>query len=132
MVIRGVGGNALLSVSPDGTILATTDGRSVDLWTLSDGRRLQSIQGLGRTIVGVSWLPKTNLLAVASDTGTTRIWGTLAQGEALGLKPLDITVAMPDADAKEPATPEQLLQVINCARSQRCRRAYPTCKTRLT
>ncbi|HEY4309680.1 MAG TPA: hypothetical protein VGN12_09545 [Pirellulales bacterium] len=113
MIIRGVGGNVSLSVSSDGKTLATTDGRSVDLWSLLDGRRLQSMQGFGGTIVGVSWLPTTNLLAVASDSGITRIWGTPAQGESLGLKPLDTTVAMPDANSKDPATPEQLLQVIN-------------------
>lgn len=113
MSIRGVAGNALLSASPDGKTLATTDGRSVDLWSLSDGRRQQSIQGFGGTIVGVSWLPKTNLLAVASDIGVTRIWGTPAQGEPLGLKPPIATVAMPDANSKAPATPEQLLQVID-------------------
>ena len=112
-VIRGVAGNVLLSVSRDGKTLATTDGRSVDLWSLSDGRRLQSIQGFGWTIVGVSWLPTTNLLAVASDIGVTRIWGTPAQGESLGLKPLHTPVAMPAAGAKEPATPEQLEQMID-------------------
>jgi hypothetical protein len=111
--IHGVAGNALLSVSHDGKTLATTDGRSVDLWNLSDGRRVQSIQGFGWTIVCVSWLPKTNLLAVASDIGVTRIWGTPAQGESLGLKPLHSLVEISDAAAKEPATPEQLEQVID-------------------
>ncbi len=103
----------LLSVSHDGKTLATTGGRSVDLWSLSDGRHLQSIQGFGWTVVGVSWLPTTNLLAVASDIGLTRIWGTPSQGESLGLKPLHTPVAMPAADAKAPATPEQLEQVID-------------------
>jgi hypothetical protein len=111
-VLRGVAGNVLLSISGDAETLATTNGRSVDLWSLSDGRRLQSIHGFGWTIVGVSWLPATNLLAVASDIGVTRIWGTPAQGEALGLKPLETPVAIPAA-AKAPATPEQLERMID-------------------
>jgi WD40 repeat protein len=112
-VIRGVAGNVLLAVAPDGKTLATSDGRSVDLWSLADGRRLQSIQGFGWTIVGVSWLPKTSLLAVASDGGVTRIWGTPTQGEPLGLKPVHTLVEMPEVAAKTPATPEQLEQMID-------------------
>lgn len=112
-VIRGVSGSALTSISPDGKTLATTDGRRVDLWSLADGRRLQAIPGFGATIVGVGWLPNTNLLAVASESGVTRIWGTLAQGESLGLKPLIAAAPAPDANAKEPASPEQLLQMID-------------------
>lgn len=110
-VLRGVAGNVLLDVSPDGKTLATTDGRGVDLWSLADGRRLQSIEGYGWTIVGVRWLPKTNLLAVASEIGVTRIWGTPAQGEPLGLKALHAPVALPDPAEKAPATPEQLEQM---------------------
>lgn len=112
-VIRGVAGNVLLSVSGDGKTLATTNGRSVELWDFTDGRHLQSIPGFGWTIVGISWLPTTNLLAIASDIGVTRIWGTPAQGTSLGLQPLEIPVAMPTADAQVPATPEQLQQMID-------------------
>lgn len=111
--IRGVGGDALLSLSHDGKLLATSDGRSVELWSLADGRRLQSIQGFGWTIVGLAWMPRTNLLAVASDVGVTRVWGTPAQGEPFGLKPLHSPVATPDPAAKEPASPEQVEQLID-------------------
>jgi WD40 repeat protein len=112
-MIRGVAGNVLLSVSHDGKTLATTDGRSVHLWNLADGRRVQSMPGFGWTVVGISWLPTTNLLAVASEIGVTRIWGTPGQGAALGLQPLPSRVAMPTAAAKVPATPEQLQQWID-------------------
>lgn len=113
LALRGVGGDAWLSITHDGKLLASSDGRSIDIWSLADGRRLQSIPGYGWTIVGLSWLPQTNLLAVASDTGVTRLWGTSAQRTSLGLTPLATTAAPPDPAAKSPATPEQLEQLID-------------------
>ena len=55
----------------------------------------------------------TSLTSIVIPNGVTRIWGTPAQGESLGLKPLHSPVAMPVPGTKEPATPEQLGQMID-------------------
>ncbi len=112
-ISHGVSGSELLAISLDGKFLATTDGRSVALWNLAERRLVQPIDGFGWTVVDVRWLQGTNLLAVASDEGVTRIWGTTAAGAAAGLKPLHRELAMPDAASKAPATPMQLEQVID-------------------
>ncbi len=112
-IAHGVSGSELIAFSPDGKFLATTNGGSVVLWNLAERRIVQVIDSFGWPIVGVSWLPETNLLAVASDIGVTRIWGTPAQGAAVGLKPLHAPVTMPDPAAKAPATQAQLEQVID-------------------
>lgn len=110
---HGVSGSERIAFSPDGKFLATTNGGSVQLWNLAERRITQVIDSFGWPIVGLSWLPKSNLLAVASDNGCTRIWGTPSQGATLGLKPLHAPVAMPDADSQAPATQAQLEQVID-------------------
>jgi len=110
---HGVSGGELLSFSPDGKFLATTNGRSLTLWNLAERRAVQMIDGFGWPIAGVSWLSGSNLLAVASEIGCTRIWGTPSQGSVVGLKPLHGPVAMPTADSKAPATISQLEQMID-------------------
>ena len=112
-IAQGVSGTELLAFSPDGKSLATTNGRSVQLWNLAERRVVQVINSFGWPIVGVRWLPETNLLVVASDSGCNRVWGTHSQGATLGLKPLHAPVAMPDAASKAPATQAQLEQVID-------------------
>jgi WD40 repeat protein len=113
LALRGVAGNELLAVSPDGKLLATSNGRSVSLWSLAERRCVQVIDGFGSTIAGVAWLPESNLLTSASDMGLTRVWGTAEQGAKLGLKPLHAPVAAHDAAAGVPATPPQMQQVID-------------------
>jgi hypothetical protein len=110
-IAHGVSGSELVAFSPDGQFFATSNGRSVQLWNLAERRAVQVIEGFGWPIVGVSWLPETNLLAVASDIGCTRLWGTPQQGAAVGLKPLHSP--LPKLDAKAPATQDQLAEVID-------------------
>lgn len=112
-VVQGVNGNSILSVASDNKTLATSDGHSIDVWSLADGRHMQSIHGFGSNVVDISWLPKTNLLVAASDTGITRIWGTNTQAEAVGLEPIPTSNIKSIAGTKEPASPEQLEQMIN-------------------
>ena len=113
VIDHGVSGSERIAFSPDGKILAATNGQSVVLWNLAERRAMQIIDGFGWAIVGLSWLPETNLLAIASDIGVTRVWGTPEQGAAVGLKPLHASVAMPASGAKSPATIPQMEQVID-------------------
>jgi WD40 repeat protein len=116
---KQLSGSELIAFSPDGKTLATSDGRGIQLWNLAEQRVVQVIDGAGTVIVGLAWLPETNLLAVASETGVTRIWGTPAAGAAAGLKPLHAPLALPAADSREPALPSQMAQVIDL-------RTFPT------
>lgn len=119
VLTKQVSGSELIAFSPDGTTLATSDGRGVQLWNLAERRVAQVIDGSGSVIVGLAWLPGTNLLAVASETGMTRIWGTIAAGAAADLKPLHAPLALPAADSHEPALPTQMAQMIDL-------RTFPT------
>jgi hypothetical protein len=111
--IHGPAGNEWLAVSPDGAVVAATNGRQILLWSLGDGRLVQAIDGYGSAIVGLAWLPTTNLLAVASESGVTRLWGTADQGAAVGLKPLQAPIPPPPPGSHDPATPELLAQVLD-------------------
>jgi WD40 repeat protein len=112
-IAHGVSGSEFVAFSPDGKFLATTNGRSVTLWNLAERRAVQVMDSFGWPIAGVCWLPQTNLLAVASDIGCTRIWGTPSAGAAVDLKPLHGPLAMPDAASKKPASPSQLESLID-------------------
>ncbi len=112
-ITQGVSGSERIAYSPDGKFLATTNGGSVQIWNLAERRVTQVIDSFGWATVGVCWLPSTNLLVVASESGCTRIWGTPSQGAAVALKPLHQPVTLPDKAAKAPATQAQLEQVID-------------------
>jgi WD40 repeat protein len=116
---KQLSGSELIAFSPDGKTLATSDGRGIQLWNLTERRVAQVIDGAGSVVVGLAWLPETNLLAVASETGVTRIWGTPAAAAAADLKPLHAPLALPAADSREPALPSQMAQVIDL-------RTFPT------
>jgi WD40 repeat protein len=116
---KHVSGSELIAFSPDGKTLATSNGGGVQLWNIAERRLAQVIDGTGSAIVGLAWLPETNLLAVASETGVTRLWGTPAAGAAADLKPLHAPLALPAADSREPALPSQMAQVIDL-------RTFPT------
>lgn len=103
----------LIAFAADGKFLATANGSSIRIWDIASGQLAQIIDAFGWPITGLSWLPETNLLVVASANGRTRIWGSIANGESLGLQAMHAAVAMPDGSSKEPANPAQLLQTMD-------------------
>jgi WD40 repeat protein len=123
---RDVSGSELIAFSPDGKLLATTNGRSIQLWNLAERGIVQFIDSFGWPIVDVSWLPKSDLLVVASDIGCTRIWGTANHGKAIGLAPLHAPVPMPRTGSDAPATPAQREQAIDLRTLPRLPDAEPT------
>lgn len=105
--------NELVDFSPDGKSLVTANGSSIRLWDIETQRLVQVVDVVGWPIVGLSWLPDTNVILVTTANGWTRIWGTVKSGEPLGLRPMHAATALPDHSAKEPATTEQWLQAID-------------------
>ncbi len=105
--------NELVDFSPNGKSLITANGSNIRLWDIATQRVVQVIDVVGWPIVGLRWLPETNVILVSTANGWTRIWGTVKSGEPLGLRPIDPAIALPDSAAKEPASAEQWLQAID-------------------
>ncbi len=105
--------NELVDFSPDGKSLVTANGSNIRLWDIETQGLVQVVDVVGWPIVGLSWLPDTNVILVTTANGWTRIWGTVKSGEPLGLRPMHAATALPDRSAKEPATTEQWLQAID-------------------
>ncbi len=105
--------NELVEFAPDGKSLITANGSTIRLWDIATQRLVQVIDVIGWPIVGLSWLPETNVVLVSTANGWTRIWGTAKSGEPLGLRPMHAATVLPDRSAREPATTEQWLQAID-------------------
>jgi hypothetical protein len=108
-IAHEVSGRERVTFSPDGKYLAANDGNSIQIWNMAEGRMAQVIDSFGWAIADMCWLPETNLLAVASDIGITRLWGTAEQGAAVGLKPLHPRAT----ELSMPANPDQMHQLID-------------------
>ena len=102
-----------IAFSSNGELLATANGSSVRIWNITGSELGQIIDASGWRITGLSWLPDTNLLVVASENGRTRIWGTTKDGAAMEMQPMHSVVAMPDRKSQEPASPVQMLQMMD-------------------
>lgn len=103
----------LATFSASGEWLATANGATIRIWDITTNRLQQVIDVCGWSIRGLSWLPETNALVVASENGRTRIWGTSNVGNNLQFSPLHASVTLPDETRHEPATPAQLLQTMD-------------------
>ncbi len=103
----------LATFSASGELLATANGATIRIWDITTNRLQQVIDVCGWPIRAISWLPETNALVVASENGRTRIWGTSNVGNNLQLSPLHASVTLPDETRHEPATPAQLLQMMD-------------------
>jgi WD40 repeat protein len=108
-IAHEVSGREQVAFSPDGEYLAVNDGNSIQIWNLAEGRIVQVIDSFGWALADMCWLPATNLLAAASDIGITRIWGTPAEGAAVGLKPVHGT----PSEFSLPATPAEMHGLID-------------------
>lgn len=103
----------LADFSDDGRTVATANSTSVRIWDVATGKMVQEMTASGRPISGLGWLPETQILLVASETGTVRLWGTAAHGAALQLQPMHQLAELPAAKPGVPATTSQLLRAID-------------------
>ncbi len=94
----------LATFSPDGKYLATASKFLIQVLDIASGQAVQVIDTFGWQTVSVNWLPKTNLLMIASENGRVRFWGNASAAAKLNWKPLH--------DPIEQANP-QLLEIVD-------------------
>lgn len=61
--------------SPDSTVLAVTDQKTIQLWDVTTGQLLTVLEGHNDSIYDLDFSANGTLLASASADGTTRLWG---------------------------------------------------------
>jgi WD40 repeat protein len=103
----------LVVPSPDGQWIATANGSAIRIWDRQRNAKMQIMDAIGDSIVAMEWLASPNLLAVASDDGLLRIWGTTKNGEADGLRPVHKPMVKIAENTKVPASPRQLLDAVD-------------------
>lgn len=107
------GRNDLAAFSPDGKYLVTANKLEINVWETASGRLVQVIDAFGWETSGLSWLPKSSLLMIASQNGRVRLWGNANTASALSWKPLHGSLELPNKDSGESVSPAQLMQVID-------------------
>ncbi|MEH2253156.1 nSTAND1 domain-containing NTPase [Nostoc sp.] len=82
-----------LALSPDGKILASASvDRTVKLWSLKNGRLLQTLKGHESAVTDVSFSPNSKMIVSASNDRSIRIWKLdnqmpTIQGSSLSFSP---------------------------------------------
>jgi WD40 repeat protein len=66
-----------VAFSPDGSMLATgAEGGGLQVWRVSDGRLLSTLEGHPRDVNSVAFSPDGSMLASGSDDAKVRVWQT--------------------------------------------------------
>ncbi len=111
--LGAAGANSLVEFSPDGKFMAIFTGSRLSIVDIARNDVVQVIDSMGWATVGIGWLPESNVLVIAKEDGTIRLWGNAKCAESLALKPMHKAVPTPDGLSKTPAMPTQLLQAID-------------------
>jgi WD40 repeat protein len=72
--------------SPDGTRLASNDGRTVKLWDVASGKELHILQGHKDQVVSVAFSPDGTRLASAGNDRTMKVWEVASAKELRTLR----------------------------------------------
>lgn len=110
--LRGAGAQ-LIAFSSDGARIATSSRSEIRIWDAISGSTMQVIDVNGADATALAWLPGTNALAVASDSGRVRIWGVPSAAEMLGIEAIKLPDASPAIAERRSLSSAQLKQVID-------------------
>lgn len=116
-----------IEFSPDGKWIAALTGRStISIWN-AKWELVQVLDAEGGRTVALKWLPGNNALAVASEHGRVRIWGTAEAATALGIQPLaEPEMRATAADAKRSYSSALFQKVIEVRSFPRLPDAVPS------
>lgn len=112
-LVGGFSNNDLAAFSADGNRLVTASKFLIQIWDVTHVRLLQVIDTFGWDTVDLQWLPKSDMLLIASENGRVRIWGSMTAAAAHGLKPLHAPMELPSPESGVPANPAQLMQALD-------------------
>jgi WD40 repeat protein len=102
----------ILQLTNDGEFLWTANGSYIRGWDLSLSQPVQYIDVKKPEVVGLDWLDDRKLLRVITEDGAIRYWGTTANGQAVGLKPLHAPITIPEGQ-NLPATAFELFAMMD-------------------
>lgn len=75
-----------LTFSPDGTILATANGRIIKFWNVADGKEIRMFQGHLSGVGCIVFNPDSTMLASGSSDNTIKIWSVVNGSELATLR----------------------------------------------
>ena len=105
--------NPLIRFTSDEKLVAVVTGEKIRILDATTGQILQVIDAAGSTVTDASWIPRTHLLLVGTDTGRIRIWGRPDEGKVFGLTPLQTPIAVTRHDSGEPAVVAENLALVD-------------------
>ncbi len=100
--------HAHLSFHASGSIFAVSAGKGFQVYDRQFKHPLQIEEGYGSMIVGLCWLPQSNLLTTVNESGRLRVWGYVGDGTKLGLTPLH-----GETQSTIPSSSVQVLEVVD-------------------
>ncbi len=103
----------LLAVSSEGNKLATANGTAIQIWERSSGRLLQVMDVVGASVQGLAWLPKSDVLVVASDVGPLRFLSTSKVDPKYGLQQVHLPDSLQVDSPNTPATPAKIQSMLD-------------------
>jgi WD40 repeat protein len=75
-----------VAFSPDGTCLASNDGRMVRLWDVASGKELRTFQGHYDNVVSLAFSPDGTRIASGSNDRTVKMWDVASAKELCTLR----------------------------------------------
>ncbi len=74
------------ALSPDGTLAATSSGKTVHIWNVAAGTAVGALRGHNDWVGDIEFSPDGSLIATASSDATARVWATATRTELLALR----------------------------------------------